>query len=138
MPTRSLTLLAVAVLFGSALVLTTRTAHGLEAPESKDPVSELQKQVDSLRADVELLRRRERAITEYLVALGKAADHLKSTTQAARIAGFEMAAIPADSRIALLRGIDQLSDDLGRGLPSPSRDDAALAKKADDLRKGLK
>jgi hypothetical protein len=116
----------------------TRPAEGQDADAGPDRIAVLEQKIVSLSTDVELLRRRERAITEYLLALGKASANLHATTQAARVAGFEMAAIPANSRIEVLRGLDQLGADLAAGLPAPTREDMALQRRAEELRRALK
>lgn len=135
---RTLPFLALALLLGATLLALTPRAEGQDAEDGKDRIAALEQRVQSLTADVELLRRRERAITDYLVTLSKASNNLHASTQAARVAGFEMAAIPANSRIEVLRGLDQLGDDLARGLPAPSREEQALQRKADDLRRALR
>jgi hypothetical protein len=135
---RTAPMLALALLLGTALVVTTRRAEGQNADEGRDRITVLEQKLVLLSTDVEFLRRRERATTEYLLALGKASANLHAMTQAARVAGFEMAAIPANARIEVLRGIDQLGADLSAGLPAPTREDMALQRKADDLRRALK
>jgi hypothetical protein len=134
--------LAVAVFAAVLVAACLSFAVGARAQDADAPPEDatarfagLEAQVEALRAEVEFLRAREASLTKAALAQGPAADDLLATVRRAREAGFEGAAIPAASRQALLRGIEQLAGNLASALPAPTDAEKDLERRAAQLRK---
>jgi hypothetical protein len=141
----SVLVLAVAVAILSRLPARADGEGAPPAPGGSAAVAALSARVDdaeaetkALRAEVRYLIAREAAITRYLSALGPAASKsLDEAVAVARREGFEMAAIPAPSRTAILNGLDGAARELRTNVPFATSAEKALLKEAEDLRRTL-
>ena len=88
-----------------------------------------------LRTEIEYLKSREATLSRYLLSMAGTAANVHAGTAQARAQGFEAAAIPAESRVTLLRSLDRLAGDLSGGLPAATAYETSLRKKADELRR---
>jgi len=88
-----------------------------------------------LRTEIEYLRSREAALTRYVLAMNATSSAVKANVASARREGFEAAAVPAPSRITVLRALEQLAADLTGALPVPSANENALQRKIEALRR---
>lgn len=87
------------------------------------------------KTEIEYLKSREATLSKYVLSLAGTAANVRASIAQARVQGFEAAAIPAESRVTLLRSLDQLASDLSGGLPSPNANEVALRRRADELRR---
>ncbi len=88
-------------------------------------------QVKALQAQVEYLRSRDVTLTKATAALSAAGGELQATAADARAAGFEAAAIPPASRVALLSGLDKAAKALYAAAPALTPSEVLLKKKAE-------
>ena len=128
----SLLVAAVLVLGWNAVA-----AHAEGEGDVTARLASLEAQTKALRAENDYLLSREHAITRYVVSLDAAASALATGVGESRSQGFEAAAISAPSRTLLLKALDQLSHDLGTGVPGLSKADAALKQQAEAARREI-
>ena len=112
------------------------------APSPQDPsvrmdamLARFERETAVLRAEVDYLRSREASMSKYVLSMATAAASVRTRVAEARAAGFEAAAVPASSRVAVLRALDQLAGDLSSALPAPSANEVALQHKIEELRR---
>lgn len=91
--------------------------------------------IEALELEASYLRSRETAVSTYLAAHVERADALAALAKRCRELGFTKRAIPADSREALLGGVDALALSLRTGLPELTPEQTAMLAKAAALRK---
>lgn len=132
---RTSVLVSFAVLLVLGLGVASFAARAEGEADSTARIAALEAQVRSLKADMDLLLSREATTTKYLLSMSQASSNLHTGVSQARTLGFEAAAIPADSRVAVARTMDKLAQDLGTGLPAPSKAEVELRRVAEDLRR---
>jgi hypothetical protein len=136
--TLSIVAVSLAALSVLAIVALSARADGEgPPPPAPDPavkIAALERQVAALKADVDFLRARDVALTSSFLAFGRTAQNLHTGMAQARAAGFAAAAIPADSRIAVLTALDALATDLASSPPTLTPAEKELLRHADELR----
>jgi hypothetical protein len=121
----------------AAVAVSARADGEATPPPAADPavkIAALEAQVSALKADVDFLRERDRALTSSLLSLGHTAQNLRAGTGQARALGFAAAAIPADSRTAVLAALDTLASDLAASPPTLTPAEKEMLRHADELR----
>lgn len=118
---------------------------GAPAPVAADPsdpgarldamTARYERETAVLRTEIDYLKSREEALTKYVLAMTGTSTAVKANVATARRDGFENAAIPASSRVAVLRTLDQLAADLAGALPVPTANEIALRRKFEELRR---
>lgn len=133
-----LPLLAVALLVAAVAAVSAR-AEG-EPADLESRFTALQLEVRALQAQVDYLKAREEALSKYATGLSSVSQTTRTAVGQARAAGFEAAAIPANSRVAVLVAIERLANDIASGVPVASPAELELQRRADVARRaaGLK
>lgn len=88
-----------------------------------------------LRTELDYLKSREAALSKYVLAMSGTSSAVKTNVAVARREGFEAAAFPAPSRVAVLRALDQLAADLSGALPVPTPNETAMRRTIEELRR---
>lgn len=135
--TRSVSLglvLGTAIVFGAQL-LGSGAAHGDEEAAAIKPsqIKALRAQVAALQKQVEYLRSREDALTTYLLANDARGAAFEASLDEARKEGFLAKSIPANSRIALMKGLDGMANSMRNDLPARSSSEDRMRKAADTM-----
>jgi hypothetical protein len=131
--------IALGLVLGTLLVVAANTLvradEGKEGDE-KAALAKIQGRLDAAEAELGYLRSREKALSTYVLDNEQRARDLRQLAGRMRSLGFEARQIPADSRIALLRGLESLADSLGQHLPKVTRSEQQLLREAEKARKG--
>jgi hypothetical protein len=127
---RPMLVLALAVAALAAAALPFDAARAAPEPEgvTVERLESLERQVKLLQDEVGYLLAREEALTAAALAATPASKAMVTGLEMARREGFEAAAIPAPSRVALLRTLDGLARDMAGAVPTPTAEEARLVK----------
>jgi predicted nucleic acid-binding Zn-ribbon protein len=133
-----LPLLAVALIVTAVAAVSAR-AEG-EPADLESRFTALQLEVRALQAEIDFLKAREDSLSKYATGLSNVSQTTRAAVGQARSAGFEAAAIPANSRVAVLVAIERLANDISSGVPVASPAEQELRRRADVARRaaGLK
>ncbi len=138
MRTFALPLLAVALIVAAVYAVSAR-AEG-EPADFDARLNALQLEVRALNAEIDYLKAREESLSRYATGLATVSQSTRAAVSQARTAGFEAAAIPADSRVAVLVAIDRMAGGIATDLPIAAPAERELRRRADVARRaaGLK
>ena len=126
--------IAHSLLLATALVL---GAHALASGDESggDDMDQMKARLDALELETEYLRSREAALTNYIMLNKARSNAMLRSIRKTRDEGFEMNRIPAPSRVTLMSGLEVMAASLQKDLPTVSKSEGALLKKADATRK---
>ncbi len=127
-------LLAVSLLVVGATLGLAGLAHGADddaaGPVKPAAFKELRAKVESLEKDVAYLRAREESLTRYIVGNEALAGALEAAVKRSRSQGFENKAMPAESRVTLLRALEDMAHNLRKNVPVLSKEEERLLRAA--------
>lgn len=131
--------LLAAVLIVAAVSAVSARAEG-EPSDLDSRLAALQLEVRALNAEVDYLKAREESLSKYVSGLATVSQSTRAAVAQARTAGFEAAAVPSDSRVAVLVAIERIAGGIATDLPVAAPAERELRRRADLARRaaGLK
>ena len=129
--------LSLGLVLGTALVMGAQfmgsgAAHGDDGGAvTPKEVKRMRAQIGALQKQVEYLRSREDALTTYLLANDARGASFEAALKKSTDEGFLNKAIPADSRVSLMKGLAGLANSMRNDLPARSKEEDRQRSAAD-------